>query len=141
LYVQDEYVQGYQAHPQQTQALPSPRSFHKHPHVTLPIELALIVQPSTVRDEQLLETSGKILDHIVSLACLIFPFKPVTSHRLIDSCSYNELRVPKAMIFSVSYTFAYAMDKVLSCMMSSPQSSVDLQDSIESGSHQWMAPR
>jgi hypothetical protein len=67
LYVQDEYVQGYQAHPQQTQALPFPRSFHKHPHVTLLLELALIVQPITVRDEQLLETSGKILDYIVSL--------------------------------------------------------------------------
>jgi hypothetical protein len=66
LYVQAEYVQGYQAHPQQTQALPSPGSFHKHPHVTLLPELALIVQPITVRDEQLLETSGKILDHIVS---------------------------------------------------------------------------
>jgi len=65
-YVQDEYVQGYQAHPQQTQALPSPRSFHKNPHVTLLLELALVVQPITVRDEQLLETSGKILDHIVS---------------------------------------------------------------------------
>jgi len=67
LYVQDEYVQGYQAHPQQTQALPSPGSSHKHPHVTLLLELALIVQPITVRDEQLLEASGKILDHIVSL--------------------------------------------------------------------------
>jgi hypothetical protein len=67
LYVQDEHVQGYQAHPQQTQALPSPGSFHKRPHVTLLLELALIVQPITVRDEQLLEASGKILDHIVSL--------------------------------------------------------------------------
>jgi len=30
------------------------------------LKLALIVQPITVRDEQLLEASGKILDHIVS---------------------------------------------------------------------------
>jgi hypothetical protein len=36
------------------------------PYVTLLLELTLIVQPITVRDEQLLETSGKILDHIVA---------------------------------------------------------------------------
>jgi hypothetical protein len=36
------------------------------PRVTLHLELTHIVQPITVRDEQLLEASGKILDHIVS---------------------------------------------------------------------------
>jgi hypothetical protein len=68
LYVQDEYIQGYQAHPQQTQALPSPRSFHKLHMSLFLLELALVIQPITVRYEQLLETSGKILDHIVSEA-------------------------------------------------------------------------
>jgi hypothetical protein len=43
-----------------------PQIIPQTPHATLLLELALIVQPITVRDEQLLETSGKILDHIVS---------------------------------------------------------------------------
>jgi hypothetical protein len=48
-----------------------PQIIPQTPHVTLLLELALIVQPITVRDEQLLEASGKILDHIVSTAPLV----------------------------------------------------------------------
>jgi hypothetical protein len=48
-----------------------PQIIPQTPHVTLLLELALIVQPITVRDEQLLEASGNILDHIVSTAPLV----------------------------------------------------------------------